>query len=92
VKYFVDQKKLTEEDRRFRWDHFLTGMHARGGFEQEGVLQRSWSIVVDLVCLAIVLWIATGLYMWWGVLGSRRWGLIALSAGMASFLLFTMRL
>ena len=38
LKYFVDQKKLTVEDRRFRWDHFLTGMHARGGFEQEGFL------------------------------------------------------
>ena len=50
LKYFVDQKKLTVEDRRFRWDHFLTGMHARGGFEQEGFLQTSWSVVVDLVC------------------------------------------
>ena len=49
LKYFIDQKKLTVEDRRFRWDHFLTGMHARGGFEQDGILQRSWSVVVDLV-------------------------------------------
>ena len=40
LKYFVDQKRLTVEDRRFRWDHFLTGMHARGGFDQEGMLQR----------------------------------------------------
>ena len=89
LKYFLDQKRLTVEDRRFRWDHFLTGMHARGGFDQEGMLQRSWSIVVDLVCLAIVVWIATGLYMWWGVPGSRRWGLIALAAGLSSFLVFT---
>ena len=64
-------------------------MHARGGFDQEGLLQRSWSIVVDLVCLAIVVWIASGLYMWWGVPGSRRWGLIALAAGISSFLVFT---
>ena len=92
LKYFADQKKVTVEDRRFRWDHFLTGMHARGGFEQDGLLQRSWSVVVDLVCLAIVLWIATGLYMWWGVPGSRRWGWLALLAGSASFFLFTLRL
>jgi len=92
LKYFVDQKKLTVEDRRFRWDHFLTGMHARGGFEQEGVLQRSWSVVVDLVCLSIVVWIATGLYMWWGVPGSRWWGMAAIAAGVGSFLLFTARL
>ena len=61
LSYFADQKKVTVEDRRFRWDHFLTGMHARGGFEQDGLLQRSWSVVVDLVCVGIVLWIATGL-------------------------------
>ena len=29
LKYFADQKRLPVEDRRFRWDHFLTGMHAR---------------------------------------------------------------
>lgn len=92
LKYFVDQKKLTVEDRRFRWDHFLTGMHARGGFEQEGVLQRSWSVVVDLVCLSIVLWIATGLYMWWGLPGSRGWGIAAIAAGVGTFVLFTLGL
>ena len=92
LKYFVDQKKLTVEDRRFRWDHFFTGMHARGGFEQNGLLQRSWSVVVDVVCLAIVTWIATGLYMWWEIAGSRRWGFMAIGAGILSFLLFTMRL
>jgi hypothetical protein len=88
LKYFVDRKTLTVEDRRFRWDHFLTGMHARGGFEQDGLLQRSWSVVVDLVCLAIVTWIATGLYMWWGVPGSRRWGVVAILAGTLSFFIF----
>ena len=92
VKYFADRKTLTVEDRRFRWDQFLTGMHARGGFEQDGLLQRSWSVVVDLVCLAIVVWIASGLYMWWGVPGSRRWGWVAVLAGVGSFLLFTLRL
>jgi hypothetical protein len=92
LKYFADRKRLTVEDRRFRWDHFLTGMHARGGFEQDGILVRSWSVVVDLVCLAIVVWIATGLYMWWHVPGTRRWGLAAICAGTVSFAVFTMRL
>lgn len=92
LKYFADRKTLTVEDRRFRWDQFLTGMHARGGFEQEGVLQNSWSVVVDVVCVAIAIWIASGLYMWWGVPGSRRWGWTAILAGLASFLVFTMRL
>ena len=86
------QKKLTVEDRRFRWDHFLTGMHARGGFEQDGLLQLSWSIVVDIVCVSMIVWIASGLVMWWELPGQRRWGWVAILAGTASFLFFTLRL
>jgi len=92
LKYDIDRKLLTVEDRRFRWDHFLTGMHARGGFEQEGFLQLSWSVVVDIVCVAMIVWIASGLVMWWELPGQRRWGWVAILAGMTSFLFFTLRL
>ena len=92
LKYFADEKRLTVEDRRFRWDQFLTGMHARGGFDQDSLLVRSWSVVVDLVCLAIVVWIASGLYMWWGLPGSRRLGWVAIVGGALAFLIFTTRL
>jgi hypothetical protein len=92
LKYFIDQKRLTVEDRRFRWDHFLTGMHARGGFEQEGFLQRSWSMVVDIVCVSMIVWIASGLLMWWELPGQRRWGWLAILGGTASFLFFTLGL
>jgi len=92
LKYYTDRKVLTAEDRRFRWDQFLTGMHARGGFEQEGVLSDSWSVVVDLVQIAILLWIGSGLVMWWELRGHRFWGALAVVGGLASFLLFTARL
>jgi hypothetical protein len=92
LKYYTDQKRMTVEDRRFRWDQFLTGMHARGGFEQESRLDNSWSVVVDLVCVSMIVWIASGLYMWWGIPAHRRWGWIAMAAGTLSFLLFTVRL
>ncbi|MEN3338395.1 MAG: hypothetical protein V7647_2071 [Acidobacteriota bacterium] len=92
LKYFIDQKRLTVEERRFRWDQFLTGMHARGGFEQESMLDRTWSVIVDLVCLAIVLWIASGFYMWWGLPGSRSWGWVTIAAGVLTFVLFTLSL
>lgn len=92
LKYYTAERRLTVEDRRFRWDHFLTGMHARGGFDQDGLLADSWSAVVDLVCAAIVLWIATGLCMWWALPGQRRWGWVAIAAGVVSFAVFTMGL
>jgi hypothetical protein len=92
LKYFTDRRVLTAEDRRFRWDHFLTGMHARGGFEHDTVLQRSWSIVVDVVQIGILLWIASGLVMWWELRGHRRWGAVTMLAGLTSFLVFAARL
>ena len=41
-----------------------------------------WAVIIDLVCLAFLLWIASGLYMWWGLRWLRRWGSIALAAGL----------
>ena len=88
VKYFPERKLLRMEDRRFRWDEFLTGMHARGGFEDRRPLNLSWSIIVDLVCIGFILWIASGIYMWWKLPQTRTWGWLALGAGVAVFALF----
>ena len=37
-------------------------MHARGGFEQDSLIDRSWSVVVDIVSISMMLRIASGLY------------------------------
>jgi hypothetical protein len=92
LKYFTDRKVLTAEDRRFRWDHFLTGMHARGGFAHDTWLQQSWSVVVDVVQIGILLWIASGLVMWWELRGHRRWGVITILAGTTAFFVFAHQL
>lgn len=86
--YFVDQKRLLAEDQRFRWDHFFTGMHARGGFQQEWILADAWGVVVDLICTGIVLWVISGVYMWWKVRRLRFWGTIALGGGVLCFVVF----
>ena len=90
--YFVEQNRLLAEDNRFRWDHFLTGVHARGGFDQDSILDDSWAVLVDLVCLGILIWIASGLYMWWQIRQVRSWGALALSGGLISFLVFLLGL
>jgi len=92
VVYALDRKKLTVEDRRFRFDQLLTGMHARGGFEQDGLLTKSWGVLVDVVCAAFLIWIVTGLYLWWGLPGHRAWGGLALACGAVVFLWFTLKL
>lgn len=48
--------------------------------------------LTDVVCLAIALWIASGLYMWWGLQASRSWGWLAIGAGATSFVFFMVRL
>jgi hypothetical protein len=67
-------------------------MHARGGFEQDRFLDKLWGVVVDLVCLGMLLWIITGIYMWWKLPSTRRWGWLALGSGIASFVFFVARL
>ncbi len=84
-----DKNTFAIQQRRFRWDQFLTGMHARGSFVQEGVLLDSWAVVVDVVCIGMFLWIASGLYMWWGIRGHRGWGWLAILGGVVSFAWFT---
>lgn len=90
-RYLINEKKLISEDRRFRWDHFLTGMHAKGGFENGG-LHDLWSWIIDLVCLAMLLWVVTGLIMWWKLPSTHRWGWLAFISGTLSFALFLLRL
>ncbi len=92
AKYYVDQKRLVVEDRRFRWDQFLTGMHARGGYEHPAFLEDSWAAVVDLICLGFLIWIASGIYMWWQLRRTRFWGALALGSGVALFLVFILAL
>jgi hypothetical protein len=91
VKYRVREKKLIAEDRRFRWREFFTGMHARGGFQQGG-LQNLWSVVVDLVCIGMALWVVTGFVMWWRLQARRFWGWLALAGGTVAFSVFLLRL
>jgi hypothetical protein len=91
-KYFIDEKRIVAEDRRFRFEHFLTGMHARGGFEDERFFPRAWAVAVDLVCLGFLIWVASGIYMWWSLPALRRWGWAALTGGLLTFVFFVWRL
>jgi hypothetical protein len=92
ITYDIPAKQLRAEDRQFRWRNWLTGFHARGGFQHDSLLNDAWALVVDAVCVAFLVWIATGLYMWWQLPQSRWWGWTALGAGVASFIGFLLAL
>lgn len=85
ITYFIDQHRLLAEQREVVWRQVLTGLHARNGYELDSPGNTVWAVAVDATCVALLLWIASGLVMWWLLPGSRTWGFIALAAGILSF-------
>ena len=90
--YDLENHRIRAEDKRFRWDQFFTSLHARGGFHHDEILNDAWAVVVDLVCIGFVVWIASGIYMWWLLRQTRLWGTFALGGGVLSFFIFLLGL
>lgn len=92
VTYRVDRKTVTVEDKRFRWDQFFTTLHARGGYHHDSFLNDTWAFIVDLVSIGFVLWVTSGIIMWWQLKQARLWGGLALGGGILSFVIFLVTL
>ena len=87
VTYQKNEGQLLAEQKRTTLAEMMVRMHVRHGYGRDGVLYDSWAFVVDLVCFAIIAWIATGLYMWWKLPATRKAGWVAILSGLATFLL-----
>ena len=79
--YFGRQHRLKVEERRFAWTEFMGRLHIKAGYQQAGFWNDAWAVVVDLVCLSIIAWVVTGLYLWWKLPATRRPGWAAIAAG-----------
>ncbi len=90
--YFINEHRLRAEHQNQGWQQVITGLHFRGGFIQCYFWNWVWAGLVDLVCVGILIWIASGLYMWWRLARTRFWGALALSGGLLSFLLLLWQL
>ena len=53
-------------------------------------LANGVSAAVDLVIVAMVLWAASGLWMWWEMRATRWWGIAAAASGIAIFVLLVL--
>lgn len=87
LRYFSNENRLTIERQALNWDQIILRLHFRGGFVQPGFWNFLWAVIVDIVCLAILLWIVSGLIMWWKLKKHRLWGAITIGAGFISFIL-----
>jgi len=83
--YRIDQKRLTVERRSAGWPQILGAMHTRAGFELGSAGNTWWAILVDVLCVALLLWVATGVIMWWQLPASRNWGWVAIGSGSVLF-------
>ena len=82
--YDIDKKKLRLENRTTSAVETLVRLHERTGYGRGSVLTDLWAFAVDLFCVTTLVWIATGLYLWWKISGTRRWGFLAIGGGVAT--------
>jgi len=92
ITYSPADGKLVVERARFQWNALMNTLHRRRGYQHPYVLDDAWALVVDLFIVAAVLWALSGLWMWWEMKATRRWGAISLAIGAAVFALFLVRL
>ena len=82
--YDLGTKKLRAEEKSFAWIEVLARLHERTGYRSGDFLNNLWAALVDLFCVTTLVWIATGLYLWWKLAATRRWGWLALGGGCAT--------
>ena len=83
--YRINEHRLRAERRTAGGRDYIVRLHFRGGFQQPSIWDGAWAVAVDLTCLALVLWVITGLWLWWRVRSLRGSGFFALAAGMMTF-------
>lgn len=85
IAYVPAQRTLRIERVEFAAGPFLNRLHRRRGYQQPYAADRVMAVAVDAVIVAMVLWALTGLWMWWEMRATRRWGLVAAASGIAVF-------
>ncbi len=80
-------QSLLVEKQVFRMPAFLERMHRRRGFQSGFLLTDTWGLMVDLAIAAMILWVLTGLWMWWELKTTRSLGAVffAIGAGLFAF-------
>lgn len=88
ITFIPSTQSVIIEEQVFRSPHFLERMHRVRGYNQPYWINDIWAFLVDAVIAAMILWSATGLWMWWELKITRLWGMGFLAGGMILFGLF----
>ncbi len=85
ITYTPADGHLLIEKQNFAVQPFLERMHRRRGFGGSFVADNAWAVSVDMVVVAMIFWILSGLWMWWELKITRATGLAVALSGMALF-------
>lgn len=85
ITYIPAEQKLIIEKQALVMPNFLTRLHSRVGYGHSAAPRVAWAISVDLTIAATILWILSGLWMWWELKVTRRWGILFALLGPAVF-------
>ena len=85
--YSIADQRLKAERQTLRWPQVAMRLHFRVGSDQPTLGNKLWGLLVNLACVGIIIWVASGLLMWWRLTRLRAWGTIAVAAGILSFAL-----
>jgi len=88
ITYTPADGKLVVEKQELRTQPFLESLHRRRGFQNSPMPDILWATSVDLVIVAMVIWVLSGLWMWWEMKVTRGFGAICLLTGLGLFTLF----
>lgn len=86
ITYDAAEKKLRADSRSDSTSsEVFARLHTRVGYGRGGgFLNILWAVMVDAFCITTFVWIGTGLYLWWKLPLTRRWGFVALGGGIAT--------
>jgi hypothetical protein len=81
-------RKIVIEREEFRASTFLERMHRRRGYDQPYALEDTWGFTVDVAVVTMVFWSLSGIWLWWELKPTRKWGALSLAVGPALFVIF----
>lgn len=91
ITYFRAENRLLVEKQSFTAPVFVNRAHFRHGYEQPFLAAKAWGFIVDLAIAGMVLWVLTGILMWWEIKPARLTGagFAAIGVGLFAIMLFT---
>ncbi|HVL14207.1 MAG TPA: PepSY domain-containing protein [Gemmata sp.] len=63
---------------------FLTRLHTAHGYPGEQNARWFWAVVVDAMAFVMVFWGVSGLFMWWQIKATRKFGFLILLLSLAA--------